>query len=128
VNAFGVEDTTMRKRIGFAFGLVACLGLAALVAWQLWPPRPGVTEANFRRLHAGMSEEEVRGVFGGPPNDDAKLEEFGYEGWKGEHCNVTLRRWERVESGTCTTDDGRELELPPEPTPFLDQLRRMLPW
>jgi hypothetical protein len=124
----------MRKRLLLAFGLVACLGLAALVAWHLWPPKPGVTEANFHRLRVGMSEEEVGAVLGGPGEFVCAMTCSHFQYWEGGHCRVGIRFSDvggdgvSAESGGLTTDDGRTVDLPPEPTPFFEQLRRSLPW
>jgi hypothetical protein len=49
-----------------------CLGAAgvaaavAVTAWAL-EPRPGVTEANTRRIREGMTPDQVEGILGGPP-------------------------------------------------------------
>ena len=41
-----------------AFAVVLGLVLA-IVGYLAWPPRPGVTRANFQRLHASMTKEEI---------------------------------------------------------------------
>jgi hypothetical protein len=128
----------MRKKLVLAFGLVVCLGLVALFGWHLLPPKPGVTEANFRRLHQGMSKAQVEAILGGPGAD-----QWAVYAWKGDRCLVAIGFIgdETAGLGWFHVDDGEEphpwdglypepgdLKLPPQPTPFFDQLRRMLPW
>ncbi len=47
--------------------LIAVLPLTVAVilgVLAMLPPRPGVTTANFDRIRKGMTEDEVRGIFG----------------------------------------------------------------
>jgi hypothetical protein len=119
----------MRKRMLLAFGLLIGLGLVALVVWRLQPPRSGVTEANFRRLHAGMSEAQVEAILG--PTEVPVMCNTGdmTYAWQGEHCSACIAFFASGScDGTLRTDDGRVMTIPPEPAPFLDQLRRLLAW
>ena len=47
-------------------GIVLLAGAFLLTDRLLW--RPGVTEANVRRIRPGMSVQEVEGLLGGPAN------------------------------------------------------------
>src|SRR5437868_4562391 len=109
----------MRRKLVLGVGLLACLGLVALVVWSLLPPKPGVTEANFLRLHAGMSQQEVRRVFGGPGEFAGYMTFQHLQDWEGDHCHVTILFSDfggsRATSGTLTTDEGQTLDLPAEP-------------
>jgi hypothetical protein len=55
-----------KRLLVLAVGLLACLGLVALVVWRLWPAKPGVTPENFHLLRVGMTEQEVEATLGGP--------------------------------------------------------------
>ena len=57
---------TRKRWIAVAGILVSLVGLGAFVP-TLLPPRPGVTKANFERIHDGMSQAEVEAIFGSKP-------------------------------------------------------------
>jgi hypothetical protein len=50
-------------------GCVLFVGLVVLGVFWAWPNRAGVSEANYRRITAGMSRQEVETILGGPPGD-----------------------------------------------------------
>lgn len=60
----------MRKKWWLAAVAMAalCAGLTAGIP-ALFPPRPGVTKANFDRIEKGMQLEQVEAIFGGPGED-----------------------------------------------------------
>jgi SmpA / OmlA family len=101
---------------------------------RLLPPKPGVTLDNFRRLHRGMTKEEVDAILGGP------VEVSGFNNnkartryWHGDHCRVSITSSSFVTldaaDGEIRTDDGRLLlRLAPEPPSLWERLRRLLPW
>ena len=72
---------------------------------------------NFQQLHVGMSEEEVTGILGRPP--DIRDHPFaGYRSWewREQNCVVVIdfrfRGTEmKVTSGTITPTDGSHLPL-----------------
>jgi hypothetical protein len=125
----------MRKRLVLAVGLVVCLGLVGLVIVpQLEPPKPGVTVENFRRLHQGMTFEEVGAILDAPGQgrtwwgEGQSLTVY----WKTDHGHAEVEFIDPGEGGAQAgqfrADDGRVVLLRPKPLSFWDQLRRRLPW
>jgi hypothetical protein len=115
--------------------LLGCLALVALVAVpRLLAPKPGVTVENFRRLHRGMTKEEVDAILGGPGEVSGFINNMARtRDWHGDHCTVSIMSSSLATldaaSGEIRTDDGRLLlRLAPEPPSCWDQLRRVLPW
>jgi hypothetical protein len=125
----------MRKRAVVVAGVLVFLGLLGLAAVpRLLPPKPGVTLENFRRLHRGMTKEEVDVLLGGPGEVTGFVNNMARTRyWYGDHCRVSIRSSSFVTldaaSGEIRTDDGQLLSrLAPEPTSFWERLRRELPW
>jgi hypothetical protein len=134
-----------RWRLLLAVGLLAYLGLGALVAVPcLPPPKPGVTVESFRRLDLGLTEEQVEDVLGTPAQSSTRIcpdldepdgrlppaQDITVKFWRGERCSVTVSFSGRAFEGELQTDDGRVVFLSsrrPEPT-FWDRLRRLLRW
>jgi hypothetical protein len=58
--------------------LVAAFALAVIVyaVVALWPPAPGVTQANFDRIKDGMTLAEVEAIYG-KPSSNSFLVPFG---------------------------------------------------
>jgi hypothetical protein len=58
----------MGKRLlwGVAYLVFLALVVAVVIRLMDQPPPPGVTVENFKRLHKGMTEEEVGVIFGRP--------------------------------------------------------------
>ena len=56
-------------RIAIAALISLPLGYAAFVTWQAFTPTHRITTANFGRIRAGMTREEVEAVFGVPPGN-----------------------------------------------------------
>jgi hypothetical protein len=113
--------------LGVGLALVA-LGLA-VTDWALGP-RPGVTEANFRRVREGMTLAEVQGIFGGP----GKLSPFSpnlsvccwWAGHSGE-VYVTMRRDSKDGPLRVQSVLGWPFSDTPDPCPF-SRLRAWLGW
>ena len=53
-----------RKRLIVVCGILASIACAAIVAYAVLPPRPGVTKANFDRIKLGMTKAEVSAIMG----------------------------------------------------------------
>jgi hypothetical protein len=80
----------MRKKVLAAVGLLTLLLAVALVLASLWPHPPGVTPANFRRLNARMTEEQIIALMGRPPDHVVKLPPRHYDQWEGDGCRITV--------------------------------------
>jgi hypothetical protein len=125
----------MRRKIAIAIGLVAALLVVGLLLYFLSPllnpPRPGVTQENFRRVHKGMSEEEVEAILGGPGEPAGFMMLTKSREWRGPDCVVSITfgliTGAGAIDGSLTTDDGLTLELTDEPpdTPFV---KRLVEW
>jgi hypothetical protein len=121
----------MRKKLVLVLGVVALLGLAAPLWGRLQPPRPGVTEANFHRLHRGIIQREAEAILGGAGEPGPQVPSGYSRCWEGEHCDVCLEFSDCLpiaSAGQLRTEEGRVEPLPAKPTPFWDQVRSMLPW
>jgi len=132
-----------RCRLLLGAGTLALLGLVGyllLLQASLIPPlRPGVTHENFRRLHAGMTEDEAAAILGCPGGEAIRVG-GGLTSRKwgdGKLLSVVLYLNEsgRVQAGFLTeqTTVGNvtsayvvPLDLPPPG--ILDRLRRLLHW
>jgi hypothetical protein len=57
----------MTKRCGLAAGLVAVLAATAAILISFSPKSETAARAAFGRIAVGMTEAEVRLLFGGPP-------------------------------------------------------------
>lgn len=56
-----------RPRFTYLLGLgIVLIGLAFAVTDWAMGPKPGVTEANCRRIQEGMTKAEVEAILGGP--------------------------------------------------------------
>jgi hypothetical protein len=60
-----------RRRLFIVLGLVACIVMAAGVAWLLWPRRPAITRANAAMIEKGMTIGDVEALLGGPARDES---------------------------------------------------------
>jgi hypothetical protein len=112
----GRRGDTMRRRFLLVVGLFACLFCGASL-YVMWQPSytPGVTPENFRRLHKGMTRDEVQAILGGPGSFQQRgTDSFG-EKWHGEHCCIFLwfQDWAEVtvDSGSMTTQDGSRVYM-----------------
>jgi hypothetical protein len=128
-----------RRRLLLAAGLLALLGVAGLLlAWLTPHPGAGITKENYERIREGMTFAEVEAILGpegyqtkrplivpvsGPTfprwwiGDDAIITiEFGPKGWGPP--TPPFAEWQ--------VTNKHYAERPPEP--FLDRLRRLLPW
>jgi hypothetical protein len=121
----------MRKKLVLVLSVAALLGLTALLWWGLQPPRLGVTEANFHRLHRGIIQRKAEAILGGPGEPGPQVPSGYSRCWQGEHCDVCLEFSDCLpiaSGGRLRTEDGRVEILPPKPTPFWDQVRSRLRW
>jgi hypothetical protein len=119
------EDVVMSRRVyllGVGLALVA-LALA-FTEWAL-RPRPGVTEANVRRIRPGMTLTEVTRIFGKLPDErevlwhGRPLLTYAWYGDLGDAI-VTFRKDGRVGQADWSGDQS-------EPSP-LARLRAWLGW
>jgi hypothetical protein len=58
-----------RRRMLVLGVLAACLGLATCAGWWRLSAPPRINWDDFRQLKAGMTQEEVEAILGGPPGD-----------------------------------------------------------
>lgn len=60
--------------------------LGAFVPPLVLPPRPGVTKANFDRIHKGMNKNEVHAILGMPGSVSDSLRDIGWyaEAWSSD--------------------------------------------
>jgi hypothetical protein len=125
----------MRKRVLAGGVLLLCVAVLALVVvWQRKaPPAPGVTGENFRRLHKGMSQEQVELILGAPSVEE-KGRWFGLEytdcTWEGESgygIRMTFMPREAVD-GDLIQDEGIMDVLRDKPVTLLEWVRSWLPW
>src|SRR4051812_37141218 len=89
----------MVKRVLIVLGLLAGLGLTGFIP-VLWltrePPGPGVTRTRFEQVKAGMQEQEMQALLGGPPNYQA-FKGSGYSAvWQGEEGAIAVWFTEEV--------------------------------
>jgi hypothetical protein len=60
-----------RKRALLWAGLLVVLTVVGVIGvWWLTTPTPGVTRANFERLHAGMTRNDVMAIMGKPADHE----------------------------------------------------------
>ena len=67
----------IRKRLIVVIGMLAVLAGAGLVGIMTIPPQPGVTKANFNRIHKGQAKADVEELLGGPAKDQRSIEGLG---------------------------------------------------
>lgn len=60
----------MKKRVAILVAAVALLSCSVCVVVLVWPNGPGVSESNFRRVHAGMTRGQVEELFSGPATQE----------------------------------------------------------
>jgi membrane-associated phospholipid phosphatase len=58
----------MRTRTRYIIAVILTLAVVAIAVVAMWPPQPGVTQANFDRIAYGMTLAEVEAIFGRPPD------------------------------------------------------------
>ena len=122
----------MKKRLRLlllAVGVFVGVGVAVL---RPVPPKPGLTVENFRRLHQGMTEDEVEAILGQhcmASGEGWSLTLY----WLTEHghaeVDFPLSHTEEVgaESGQLSLDGCQVVSLPPKLPSFWERLRRLLP-
>ena len=131
------------NRFFLVFALIVLFLVGLLVVWQRKGPSPGVTLANFHRLHKGMTEKEVEAIMGGPGGEaGGRFSSFHWTHWKGSNCRINIMfsdwlvdgvnlRTEGVKNGHLIFDDGNVLELREEPLGFYkrmtDFFKKLLP-
>jgi len=79
---------TKRKCLILA-GIVFC-SLAGLGVYLLTPPKPGVTQGNFSRLHKGMTREKVEAILGSKGRKKLVLTGVVVYQWKGREGEITI--------------------------------------
>jgi hypothetical protein len=116
-----------RNLILSGLGIVACL----VVGFYFWahPSGPGVTPANFSRLHVGMPRAEVEAILGETGEFQFRFTGNYFQHWEGKDCAITLRISEflpcEIMDGTLHTPTGSR-KLGEKQECFLDVLRRWL--
>ena len=100
-----------------------CVAACGLLYWQLFCFTPGVSLANFERLHAGMGVDEIELVMGRP----AEIRTYETRSmdylWFGGDGGVIIADGER-RTGQFQRGGEVVLELAPAPGPLLARLRR----
>jgi hypothetical protein len=115
-----------------AAAVLGVLGLLGVLLVLLTPPRPGITRANFHRIRAGMTRQEVGNVLGGPGEEVAGATEFVKAdqvcAWRADGLELHVY-FERgcvtrtvLESAAGTLTDMHEVQKPS----LFDRLRRLL--
>jgi hypothetical protein len=83
----------MRRHVLIAGCLFLLSGLAAGV-WAVWPPPPGVTLENFRRLRPGwdngMTDCEVQKLFGDPGKSPFRVTGSYFRCWRSGDVQIVL--------------------------------------
>jgi hypothetical protein len=121
----------MRRKpfIGAAAILAAPILAVTIVA--LWPervPAPGVTPANFQRLHIGMQEKEVEAILGGP-GEKVPYGHGHLTFWVDSSCQLLMgfggSTLDRAICGEMTLKDGSKVQLRDEPAsnPFMQWVK-----
>ena len=120
----------MRKQLLWFGGLVLGLVALTLVVVVLIdrPSKPGVTVENFKRLHKGMTEEEVEAIFGRPADHKSYMTLQNLRDWDGPGFRVHLVFSLGEAHGFLVFLDNRtELEIQEKPYEFpLKQMGRWL--
>jgi hypothetical protein len=106
--------------------LVSLGGLSVVVAVvAMWPPAPGISVANFRRLHAGMTENEVQEILGARGDVDFRCTGNYWRHWSSTDGAISIRfnailhghrKQPDVMEGTMYMPDGRKLALRSDPS------------
>ena len=99
----------MTRRRLLILSALLLLPLVGFGIYFLTPPKPGVTRENFRRLHKGMTQEEVESILGGKGRIDGLmirpyLGERGthVEDWRNQiYISITFDGSEAI-GGLCT--------------------------
>ena len=66
-----------KKRLIVAAGMLAVIVCAGYAALAMVSPQPGVTKANFNRIHKGQAKADVEELLGGPAKDQRSIEGSG---------------------------------------------------
>jgi hypothetical protein len=118
----------MHKRLlwisGIAVGGTSLLWVVMLLLAR--PPIPGITPENFKRLYAGMSEEEAIAILGRKPRPGGRMTHHHLDNWDESDCQVHLDTCDiwtpnfgpqgpTLSHGHMRLADGTTLELRPEP-------------
>jgi hypothetical protein len=113
------------RRLLLGVGALALLALAGLLIPRLLPPRPGVTRANYGRLHEGLTPAEVKDILGRGPDlarhqNPPSTFPLAEGCWEGEGFTITVYfDWDERVSGKYLTERD---------STFLGRLRRLLRW
>lgn len=88
------RKATMSRRRLLLLAAAVCLLAIPFVARLATTPAPGVTLENFKRLHRGMTLEEVEAIMGRSPDDSDDLRRRGGNGivrwWYSEEAKVHI--------------------------------------
>ena len=125
----------MRRRAVVALGVAALLVGGGFVAFRLSaPPPPGVTRANFDRLHNDLTMEEIEAIMGRPADMkiplalDGEVYSVDYA-WYGDEGDIYICDQKGVTLRGGFTQKGASdpgPRLAPAPDSYFTKLRRWL--
>src|ERR1700722_13886413 len=109
----------MLKRRLLTVSALLVLPLIGVGVYLLIPPNPGVTLENFRRLHEGMSREEVESILGSKgtlKGIDASVATYSWNGiggsaWIDVRLSANSDSWEVTDIGIFLSATGEREDL-----------------
>ena len=127
----------MRKRELLVLFVSIMLLLASAVCWLIPPPSPTsrINRKNFDMIRAGMNEEEVDAILGGPEGDYSTGEVEPVDGFilLDTTFGVLPSRWQGDEANVCVSFDEKGKVLGTllsrtrlKSPPFREKIRRWI--
>jgi hypothetical protein len=115
----------MTRRTWLILSAVVLLSLVGVGMYLATPPKPGVTRANFLRLHQGMSEEQVEEILGRKADDVMVVTGGCDASWSGPEGDIEIGFSYGACDGNFRDGSCRE-RLAPRPHGFLVTARSWL--